>query len=62
MKKTLLLLLALFVCASGCTAQKTVQKTESIMGTDVTITVVAGTERRRSCHRRGMAECGGSTP
>jgi len=41
MKKTALFVLALFISASGCTDQRTVQKTESIMGTDVTIPVVA---------------------
>ena len=32
-----LFLLMLFISAPGCSGQKTVQKTESIMGTDVTI-------------------------
>ena len=51
MKKTLLFVLALFISSSGCTGQKTVQKTESIMGTDVTITVVARTVKDgEACH------------
>ncbi len=57
MKKSLLLVLALFVSASGCSGPKTVQKTESIMGTDVTITVVAGTEKDgEAAIDAGMAE------
>lgn len=57
MKKTLLFVLALFISSSGCTGQKTVQKTESIMGTDVTITVVARTVKDgEDAIDAGMAE------
>ncbi len=40
-KMKLLSVCALLLLGAGCSSQKTVQKTESIMGTDVTITVVA---------------------
>jgi thiamine biosynthesis lipoprotein len=47
MKRISVLLAALFLSAAGCVQQelspKTVQKTESIMGTEVTVTVVART-------------------
>jgi thiamine biosynthesis lipoprotein len=56
-KKTILLVLALFISASGCSGPKTVQKTESIMGTDVTITVVARNAREgEAAIDAGMAE------
>lgn len=41
MKRILIILLAVPFLSSGCSRFKTVQKTESIMGTEVTITVVA---------------------
>jgi thiamine biosynthesis lipoprotein len=41
MKRLLLFILAVLVLFSGCSRTRTVQKTEAIMGTDVTITVVA---------------------
>jgi FAD:protein FMN transferase len=57
MKKTLLFVLALFISTSGCTGKKTVQKTESIMGTDVTITVVARNSKEgEAAIDAGMAE------
>ena len=57
MKKTILLVLALFISAPGCSGPKTVQKTESIMGTDVTITVVARTVKDgEAAIDAGMAE------
>jgi len=57
MNKTLLFMLMLFISASGCTGQKTVQKTESIMGTDVTITVVArNAQEGEAAIDAGMAE------
>jgi FAD:protein FMN transferase len=41
MKRWPFLMLATFVLVAGCTMPRTVQKTEAIMGTDVTVTVVA---------------------
>jgi len=56
-KKTLLLILVLLIGASGCSGPKTVQKTESIMGTDVTITVVArNAQEGEAAIDAGMAE------
>jgi thiamine biosynthesis lipoprotein len=43
MKRSGIIVLALLLLTSGCSRPKTVQKTESIMGTEVTITVVART-------------------
>ena len=55
--------LALFSLVSGCTEQRTVQRTETIMGTQVTITVVAPTaEQGESAIDAGMAEVGASMP
>ena len=57
MKKTLLFMLVLFITAPGCSGPKTVQKTESIMGTDVTITVVArNAQKGEAAIDAGMAE------
>ncbi len=41
MKRSIVIVLVAVLAASGCSRPKTVQKTESIMGTEVTITVVA---------------------
>ncbi|HUJ19779.1 MAG TPA: FAD:protein FMN transferase [Nitrospirota bacterium] len=41
MKQTILLAMLLALAVAGCSRVRTVQKTEPIMGTDVTITVVA---------------------
>jgi thiamine biosynthesis lipoprotein len=52
-----MIVLALIVLASGCTKSKTVQKTQSIMGTDVTITVVAqSSEEGEAAIEAGMRE------
>jgi thiamine biosynthesis lipoprotein len=57
MKKTLLFVFALLLSASGCSGPRTVQKTENIMGTEVTITVVAGNAREgEAAIDAGMAE------
>jgi thiamine biosynthesis lipoprotein len=57
MKRYGIMVLALFVLFSGCTEQRTVQKTETIMGTQVTITVVAQTvEQGEAAIDAGMAE------
>lgn len=57
MKRTLLALSVLLLLAVSCSRQKTVQKTESIMGTEVTITVVARTaEEGGAAIDAGMAE------
>jgi FAD:protein FMN transferase len=45
MKRFLLLAITVFVLTAGCTRPRTVQKTEPIMGTDVTVTVVARSDR-----------------
>ena len=45
MKRLLLLAMTAVVLVTGCTRPRTVQKTESIMGTEVTVTVVAGSEQ-----------------
>lgn len=50
-------LVILSVLASGCARPRTVQKTEAIMGTDVTITVVSQTvEEGNTAIEAGMAE------
>jgi thiamine biosynthesis lipoprotein len=57
MKRHGIIVLALFTLVSGCTQQRTVQKTETIMGTQVTITVVAPTaEQGEAAIDAGMAE------
>jgi thiamine biosynthesis lipoprotein len=59
MKRFAAILLALILLVSGCAraSLKTVQKTEAIMGTDVTITVVARSEKEgESAIDAGMAE------
>ena len=57
MKRYGTMVLALFIIVSGCTERRTVQKTETIMGTQVTITVVAPTaEQGESAIEAGMAE------
>jgi thiamine biosynthesis lipoprotein len=56
-KRKGILLFALLSLVFGCTEQKTVQRTETIMGTRVTITVVAPTaEQGESAIDAGMAE------
>ncbi len=56
--KRIFFLMALAVALfAGCTRARTVQKTETIMGTDVTITVVAqSTEEGEASIEAGMAE------
>ena len=50
-------ILALLRLHSGCSRARTVQKTETIMGTDVTITVVApSAEEGEAAIDAGMAE------
>jgi thiamine biosynthesis lipoprotein len=57
MKKTLLFTLMLIIGISSCSGPKTVQKTESMMGTDVTITVVARNAKEgEAAIDAGMAE------
>ena len=57
MKRAAITVLALVLLATGCSKTKTVQKTESIMGTDVTITVVARSyEEGETAIEMGMAE------
>jgi len=57
MKRYGIMVLALFTLVSGCTEQRTVQKTETIMGTQVTITVVAPTAKEgEAAIGAGMAE------
>ena len=49
--------LALFTVVSGCTEQRTVQRTETIMGTQVTMTVVASDrDQGEAAIEVGMAE------
>ena len=48
MKRSAVIILAFVLFASGCTRPKTLQKTESIMGTEVTVTVVAKSEAEGS--------------
>jgi thiamine biosynthesis lipoprotein len=57
MKRSAVFLLALLFVAVGCNRLKTVQKTEPLMGTDVTITVVARSiEEGEAAIEAGMAE------
>jgi thiamine biosynthesis lipoprotein len=57
MKRYCILALALIALLSACTEQRTVQKTETIMGTQVTITVVAPTAKEgEAAIEAGMAE------
>ncbi len=57
MKHSPLLIIALLAIVTGCSRPVTVQKTESIMGTDVTITVVAPSSREgEAAIDAGMAE------
>lgn len=57
MKRYGIMVLAMITLVSGCTEQRTVQKTETIMGTQVTITVVAPTaEQGEAAIDAGMAE------
>lgn len=56
-KRSIVIGATLLLFAFGCARQRTVQKTESIMGTDVTITVVARTtEEGEAAIDAGMAE------
>lgn len=51
------MVLTLFILVSGCSEQRTVQRTETIMGTQVSITVVAPTaEQGEAAIDAGMAE------
>jgi len=57
MKRYGIMVLVLSILAAGCAEQWTVQKTETIMGTQVTITVVAQTvEQGEAAIDAGMAE------
>jgi thiamine biosynthesis lipoprotein len=57
MKRVILVLFAACILLAGCSRPKTVQKTETIMGTQVTITVVAGSfEEAEAAIEAGMAE------
>jgi thiamine biosynthesis lipoprotein len=57
MKRLLIVVTAAFVLMTGCTRMRTMQKTEAIMGTDVTITVVARSAAEgESAIEAGMAE------
>jgi thiamine biosynthesis lipoprotein len=57
MKHSLIIILAFALFASGCSRLKTTQKTETIMGTEVTITVVApSSEEGETAIDAGMAE------
>lgn len=57
MKRYSVMTLALFTLVSACMEQRTAQKTETIMGTQVTITVVAPTaEQGEAAIEAGMAE------
>ena len=57
MKRFVVFFLAALLLSAGCTKARTVQKTESIMGTDVTITVVASTPQEgEAAIDAGMAE------
>jgi len=57
MKRYSIMTLALFTLVSACMEQRTAQKTETIMGTQVTITVVAPTaEQGEAAIEAGMAE------
>jgi thiamine biosynthesis lipoprotein len=56
-KLSVITALALMLLVSGCSKSKTMQKTESIMGTEVTITVVARSyEEGETAIEAGMAE------
>ncbi|MGE5173434.1 MAG: FAD:protein FMN transferase [Betaproteobacteria bacterium] len=57
MKRLAIIIVALALLASGCARPKTVQKTESIMGTEVTITLVTrSAEEGEAAIDAGMAE------
>ncbi len=57
MKRCVIMILALFVLVSGCTKKRTVQKTESLMGTQVSITVSAASAKEGDAAiEAGMAE------
>ncbi len=57
MKRSLYLMMLTVVLFSGCTKARTIQKTETIMGTDVTITVVARSSAEgEAAIEEGMAE------
>jgi FAD:protein FMN transferase len=57
MKRFSFVIAMLIAITAGCTKPRTMQKTETIMGTDVTITVVAGTiEEGEAAIEAGMAE------
>jgi thiamine biosynthesis lipoprotein len=57
MKRYGIMALALILLLSACTEQRTVQRTETIMGTEVTITVVAPTAKEgEAAIDAGMAE------
>ncbi|MEK6742070.1 MAG: FAD:protein FMN transferase [Nitrospirota bacterium] len=57
MKQCGIMVIALLTLVSGCTEPRTVQKTETIMGTQVSITVVAQTaEQGEAAIEAGMAE------
>jgi thiamine biosynthesis lipoprotein len=57
MKRTFFLIMFVALMLPGCTRSRTFQKTEPIMGTDVTITVVAQDEREaRAAIEAGMDE------
>ena len=57
MKRSLLVIMMLVIAAAGCTKPRTMQKTEVVMGTNVTITVVAGSrDEGEAAIDAGMAE------
>jgi thiamine biosynthesis lipoprotein len=57
MKRLFILTLLAFALVAGCTRARTVQKSETIMGTEVTITVIARSpEEGESAIDAGMAE------
>jgi len=57
MKRLCFLMILMVALLAGCSRTRTVQKTETIMGTDVTITVVArSTEEGEAAIEAGMAE------
>ncbi|HTP05593.1 MAG TPA: FAD:protein FMN transferase [Nitrospirota bacterium] len=57
MKRSAITVLAIILLVAGCSKPKTMQKTESIMGTEVTITVVARShEEGEAAIDAGMAE------
>jgi thiamine biosynthesis lipoprotein len=57
MRAISLLLIAVCILCAGCTRQRTVQRTETIMGTQVTLTVVAPTAgEAEAAAAAGMAE------